>query len=158
MAAKKPKTQSNTIVLNKRARFDYHLHEKIEAGLVLEGWEVKALREKNAQLVDSYVFIQKGEAYLSGCNLTPTTSVSTHINPEPQRTRKLLMHRQEIDRLVGGIQKKGQTCVATALYWKNNRVKCEIALASGKKSHDKRQAIKERDWNRDKSRMLKETR
>ena len=106
MAAKKPKNQSNTIVLNKRARFDYHLHEKIEAGLVLEGWEVKALREKNAQLVDSYVFIQKGEAYLSGCNLTPTASVSTHIKPEPQRTRKLLMHRKEIDRLVGGIQKK----------------------------------------------------
>ena len=111
MAAKKPKSQSNTIVLNKRARFDYHLHEKIEAGLVLEGWEVKALREKNAQLVDSYVFIQKGEAYLSGCNLTPTASVSTHIKPDPQRTRKLLMHRKEIDRLVGGIQKKGQTCV-----------------------------------------------
>ena len=158
MAAKKPKTHSNTIVLNKRARFDYHLHERIEAGLALQGWEVKALRGKNVQLVDSYVFVQKGEAFLSGCNVTPTKSVSTHIDPEPRRTRKLLMHRKEIDQLIGAIQKKGQTCVATALYWKNNKVKCEIALASGKKTHDKRQAVKERDWNRDKSRMLKETR
>ena len=158
MAAKKPKTQSNTIVLNKRARFDYHLHERIEAGLALQGWEVKALREKKVQLVDSYVFVQKGEAFLSGCNITPTKSVSTHINPEPQRTRKLLMHRKEIDQLIGAIQKKGKTCVATALYWKNNKVKCEVALASGKKTHDKRQAVKELYWNRDKSRMLKETR
>ena len=156
-AKKKAKPASSTIATNKRARFDYHLHDKFEAGLALEGWEVKSLRAGKCQLLDTYVLLKNGEAFLLGCTSTPMASASTHIKPEPMRTRKLLLHKKEIARLIGATQQKGQTCIPVSLYWKNNRVKCEIALATGKKEHDKRATIKERDWNRDKSRMLKQT-
>ena len=157
-AKKKPKVPSSTIVLNKRAKFNYQLHNKFEAGLALEGWEVKSLRAGKCQLMDTYVLLKGGEAFLLGCTITPLPSASAHIPTESQRTRKLLLHRREIARLIGATQQKGQTCIPVALYWKNNKVKCEIALATGKKEHDKRATIKERDWNRDKSRMLKQDR
>ena len=157
-AKKKPKVPSSTIALNKRAKFNYQLHDKFEAGLALEGWEVKSLRAGKCQLTDTYVLLKGGEAFLLGCTITPLPSASAHIPTESQRTRKLLLHRREIARLIGATQQKGQTCIPVALYWKNNKVKCEIALATGKKEHDKRATIKERDWNRDKSRMLKQDR
>ena len=157
-AKKKPKVPSSTIVLNKRAKFNYQLHDKFEAGLALEGWEVKSLRAGKCQLMDTYVLLKGGEAFLLGCTITPLPSASAHIPTESQRTRKLLLHRREIARVIGATQQKGQTCIPVALYWKNNKVKCEIALATGKKEHDKRATIKERDWNRDKSRMLKQDR
>ena len=157
-AKKKPKVPSSTIVLNKRAKCNYQLHDKFEAGLALEGWEVKSLRAGKCQLMDTYVLLKGGEAFLLGCTITPLPSASAHIPTESQRTRKLLLHRREIARLIGATQQKGQTCIPVALYWKNNKVKCEIALATGKKEHDKRATIKERDWNRDKSRMLKQDR
>ena len=155
-ANKKPKAQSNTIALNKRAKFDYLLHDKFEAGIALEGWEVKSLRAGKCQLMDTYVLLKGGEAFLLGCNITPLSSASAHVPVDAQRTRKLLLHGKEIARLIGATQQKGQTCIPVALYWKRNKVKCEIALASGKKEHDKRATIKERDWNRDKNRMLKQ--
>ena len=157
-AKKKPKAASSTIAINKRAKFDYHLHDSFEAGLALEGWEVKSLRAAKCQLLDTYVLLKGGEAFLLGCTITPLPSASAHVPAEPQRTRKLLLHRREIARLIGATQQKGQTCIPVALYWKRNRVKCEIALATGKKEHDKRATIKERDWNRDKARMLKQDR
>ena len=153
--AKKPKLSPGKIAQNKRARFEYQLHDKFEAGLVLTGWEVKALREGKCQISDTYVLLQNGEAYLVGCNISPLKTISTHVVAEPQRARKLLLHRSELARLIGATQAKGQTCVPTAMYWKGNRVKLEIALGTGKKLHDKRATIKERDWNRDKSRVMK---
>lgn len=153
--AGKAKAPTNTLALNKRAKFDYHLHDRFEAGVALEGWEVKSLRAGKCQLLDTYVLLKNGEAFLLGCNITPMPSASSHVHADPQRTRKLLLHKKEIARLIGATQQKGQTCVPIALYWKNNRVKCEIALATGKKEHDKRATIKERDWRRDKSRALK---
>mgnify|MGYP002636736678 CR=1 FL=1 len=153
--SKKPKVQSNTIAFNRKAKFDYHLHDRFEAGLVLEGWEVKSLRAGNCQLTDTYVLLRKGEAYLIACHIPPLPSASTHFPPEPMRARKLLLHIKEISRLVAATQQKGQTCVPISLYWKDNRVKCEIALASGKKEYDKRATAKERDWTRDKSRIMK---
>lgn len=154
--AKKPKMNPGTIAQNKKARFEYHLHEHFEAGLALEGWEVKSLREGKVQLTDTYVLLKNEEAFLLGCNITPLQSASTHFVPDPQRTRKLLLHKNEIAKLVGATQQKGYTLVPLALYWKGNRVKCEIALASGKKEHDKRATIRARDWSRDKQRLVKE--
>jgi SsrA-binding protein len=153
--AKKPKPQSNTISVNKRARFDYFLHDRFEAGLVLEGWEVKSLRAGKCQLMDTYIYFKKGEAFLLGCNITPMAAAYSHVAAEPQRNRKLLFHKKEIARLIGAVQQKGQTCIPVSLYWKDNRVKCEVALATGKKDHDKRATLKDRDWDRDKSRIMK---
>lgn len=153
--AKKSGASSSTIALNKKAKFEYNLLERFEAGVALAGWEVKALRAGKGQLTDTYVLLKDGEAFLLGCNITPLTSASTHVLADPQRTRKLLLHRKEISRLIGATKQKGQTCIPLALYWKGNRIKCEIALASGKKTHDKRASIKERDWNRDKARVMK---
>ncbi|HEY5647280.1 MAG TPA: SsrA-binding protein SmpB [Pseudomonadales bacterium] len=157
MATQKKKSgpASGTIALNKRARFEYELAEKFEAGLVLEGWEVKAIREGNVQLTDSYVLLRNGEAWLLGANIVPLTSASTHVIADPQRTRKLLLHTKELARLFAATQQKGFACVATALYWKGNKVKCEIALAKGKKSHDKRATQRDRDWDRQKQRIMK---
>jgi len=154
---KKPKTNGGTIALNKKARHDYFLEDKLEVGLVLTGWEVKALREGKCQLVDSYIVMHKGEAWLSGALITPLKQASTHIVTEPRRERKLLMHRREIDRLNQKIQAKGYTCVCTAIYWKGPNVKAEIALAKGKQSHDKRHASKDRDWAKQKERIMKHT-
>jgi len=155
MPKKSAKTSPGKIAVNKRARFEYNLHEHFEAGIELTGWEVKALRAGKAQLTDTYVLLKDGEAFLLGCNITPLPSASTHVLADPQRTRKLLLHKKEIARLIVATKQKGQTCIPLALYWKGNRVKCEIAIATGKKTHDKRAAIKERDWNRDKARVLK---
>ncbi|MCD8520758.1 MAG: SsrA-binding protein SmpB [Saccharospirillaceae bacterium] len=152
---KKPKPNGGTIALNKKARHDYFLEDKLEVGLVLTGWEVKALREGKCQLVDSYIVMHKGEAWLSGALITPLKQASTHIVTEPRRERKLLMHRREIDRLNQKIQAKGYTCVCTAIYWKGPNVKAEIALAKGKQSHDKRDASKDRDWAKQKERIMK---
>lgn len=154
---KKPKQPSSTIAVNKRARFDYYLNERFEAGVALEGWEVKSLRAGKCQLTDTYVLLKSGEAFLLGCNITPLNAASTHVTADPTRTRKLLLHKRELARLIGAVQQKGQTCIPVSLYWKNNRIKCEIALATGKKEHDKRATIKERDWSRDKSRIMKST-
>lgn len=154
---KKPKSQtgSSTIALNKRAKFDYFIEERFEAGLVLEGWEVKALRAGKAQLTDSYVLFKDGEAFLLGAQITPLNTVSTHVHTDPIRTRKLLLSRREIDKIGGAVLAKGYTCVALALYWKKHMVKCEIGLAKGKAKHDKRDTEKERDWQRQKQRIMK---
>lgn len=156
--AKKPKqkTSSNTIAVNRRARHEYHIEQSFEAGLVLTGWEVKSLRAGKAQLTDSYVLIKDGEAWLLGSHITPLSTASTHVVADPTRTRKLLLKRQEINRLIGQIQQKGFTCVALKLYWKTNKVKCEIALVKGKKLHDKRATEKDRDWQRQKARIVRD--
>lgn len=151
-----PKQPSSTIAVNKRARFEYTLEERLEAGIALEGWEVKALREGKLQFGDSYVLLKNGEAFLFGCLITPLPSVSTHISPDPMRTRRLLLHRREIDRLIGLVERKGQTVIPTAMYWKQGKVKVEIAVATGKKQHDKRRAEKDKDWQRKKGRILKQ--
>lgn len=152
---KDKKPTSNTIVLNKKARHDFTLGERFEAGIMLQGWEVKSLRAGKVQLRDSYVFIKNNEAWLSSTVITPLETASTHIQPEPQRVRKLLLNRSEIDTLVGAIDRKGYTLVATAMYWKKGKAKLEIALAKGKKEHDKRASEKDRDWKREKARILK---
>jgi len=144
-----------TIAQNRKARHDYHIEGRYEAGLVLEGWEVKALRAGKGQLRDAYVVFKNGEAFLFGAQISPLASASTHVNPEPQRSRKLLLNRLEIDRLIGAVERKGMTIVALGLYWKNGRVKVELGLAQGKKQHDKRASEKARDWQREKSRLLK---
>ncbi len=154
----KPKPKSNTIALNRKARHDYHIDEEFEAGLALEGWEVKSLRDGRGQLKESYVIVRHGELFLFGAHISPLVSASTHVHPDATRTRKLLMHRTEIDRLVGAVERRGYTLVPLALYWKAGRVKLKIALAKGKKLHDKRAAIKQREWERDKQRLHKMTR
>ena len=156
MAAKdKKKSSSNTIALNKKARHDYILEERFEAGLALEGWEVKSLRAGKVQLRDSYILLKNNEAWLFGTLITPLPTVSTHIKPDPQRSRKLLLHRSELNKLIGAVERKGYALIPTALYWKQGKVKLEIALAKGKQAHDKRQSEKERDWQRQKQRILK---
>ncbi len=155
MAKKKHNIPSSTIARNKRARFDYHLGDRFEAGISLTGWEVKSLRAGKVLLTDTYVLLKDGEAFLLGAHITPLNTASTHVITDPDRTRKLLLHRKELSRLFNATAQKGNTCVALSMYWKGNRVKCEIALATGKKLYDKRAAIREREWNRDKSRALK---
>lgn len=158
-AASKAKAKaSNSIAQNKKARHDYHIEERFEAGIALEGWEVKSLRAGRVQLRDAYVLIKDGEAFLFGALITPLPSASTHIQPDPQRNRKLLLNRREIDRIRGAVERKGATVVALALYWKSGRVKVDIGLARGKKQHDKRASEKARDWDREKSRLLKGSR
>ena len=152
------KSSPGNIASNKRARFEYHLLDEFEAGLQLAGWEVKALRAGRVQLTDSFVTLHRGEAYLHGCNINPLLSASSHVVAEPKRVRKLLLHRKELARLVGGVHQKGYTCAALSLYWKGPWVKCKIALASGKKAHDKRASIKDREWARDKARVMKDSR
>lgn len=153
--AKKPKTPSNNIAQNKKARFDYHIEETVEAGIALQGWEVKSCRAGKVQLTDSYVIFKDGEAWLLGAQIQPLISASTHYVTDPTRTRKLLLNRKQIAKLQIATEQKGYTVVCTALYWKNHLVKCAIALAKGKQTHDKRATEKERDWNREKRRILK---
>jgi len=155
MAKKKSKVSSNTIGLNKKARFDFHIEDDFEAGIVLEGWEVKSLRAGRLQLADGYVFVKNAEVFLSAVLITPLQTVSTHIVPEARRTRKLLLNRREIDKLIGYIDRQGYTIIPMSMYWKNNRVKLKIALAKGKQKHDKRAASKDRDWQRDKQRIMR---
>ncbi len=154
--SKKTKTSSNTIVLNKKARHDYFIEQTLEAGLSLEGWEVKSLRENKVQIKESYVILKNGEMFLFGAHISALQNASTHVNPDPTRTRKLLLNRLEINRLREKVEQKGATVVPLKMYWKRGRVKLEIGVAKGKKSHDKRQDVKSRDWQRDKQRTLKE--
>jgi SsrA-binding protein len=156
MSKKKPKSQSNTIALNKRAKHDYLLLEKFEAGIALDGWEVKSLRMGKLQLTDTYVLTKGGEAFLMGAHITPLDTVSTHFVTDPTRTRKLLLHKKELAKIVAGTQQKGLTCVCTAMYWKGHLVKVEIALAKGKQDHDKRATEKDKDWGRQKQRILRD--
>lgn len=150
-----PGKSGGTIALNKRARHEYHLEQTIEAGLSLQGWELKAIRAGRANIGESYAVIRDGELYLFGAQITPLISASTHVVADAQRTRKLLLHRSQIDQLIGRVQRDGYTLIPTALYWKANKVKAELALAKGKQTHDKREASKERDWNREKQRLLR---
>lgn len=152
-AARRP---ASTIALNKRARHEYHLEERFEAGLALQGWEVKSLRAGKANIAEAHVIIKNGEAFLLGAHINPLPSASTHVNPDPTRTRKLLLHDYELNGLIGATERKGYTIVPTAMYWKKGLAKLEVALAKGKKKHDKRRDEKQRDWDREKRRILKE--
>lgn len=152
---KKAKQADNSIALNRKALHDYFIEEQYEAGIVLEGWEVKSLRAGRAQLKESYVLLKNGEAFIVGMHISPLLSASTHVNPDPTRTRKLLLNRTEINKLVGAVERKGYTAVPLSMYWVKQRVKIKIALAHGKKQYDKRQTEKERDWNREKQQLMK---
>jgi len=156
MSKKKPKNNSNVIARNKRASFDYQLLETFEAGVALSGWEVKSLRMGKADLADSYVLIKDGEAWLLGTQIAPLDTASTHFVTDPTRTRKLLLHRKELAKILAATSQKGLTCICTQLYWKGHLVKARIALAQGKKSHDKRDTEKDRDWSRQKQRIVRE--
>lgn len=156
MAKKKSKLPSSTIAQNKKARHDYHLEEKMEAGLVLQGWEVKSLRMGKVQITDTYVLMKNGEAWLLGTHIDPLNTVSTHHIADPTRTRKLLLNKRELSKLLVAIQQDGRTAVCTALYWKKHLIKAEICIASGKQQHDKRETEKQRDWNKQKMRVMRD--
>ena len=153
--AKKPDTSSR-IAENKKAAYNYFFEERYEAGMVLEGWEVKALRAGRISLTESYAIVRGGELFLFGAQITPLISTSTHVLADDRRTRKLLLHRPEIDRLIGKVERDGYTLIPLSLYWKSGKVKLDLALAKGKQSHDKRQAAKDRDWARDKQRAMRQ--
>jgi SsrA-binding protein len=145
-----------TIALNKRASHDYRLEERFEAGMALQGWELKSIRAGRANIGESYAVVRGGEMFLFGAQFTPLISASSHVVADDRRTRKLLMHRKEIDELIGKIQREGYTVVPTSLYWKGNKVKIGLALAKGKQEHDKRETNKERDWAREKQRVMRQ--
>ncbi len=155
MSKAKKKSSDNTIARNRKAKFDYFIEDHFEAGLVLEGWEVKSLREGKGNISDSYVLMKNGEAWLIGCHIIPLLTASTHIRPDPDRTRKLLLNHKELAKLFSAVDRKGYTVVALSMYWKRNLVKLDIGIGRGKQQHDKRDAQKNRDWNRDKARILK---
>lgn len=155
---KQSSSRAGAIAVNKKAQHEFFIEERFEAGLALEGWEVKSLRGGRAQLTDSYVVLRGTEAWLLGAHVTPLPTASTHISPDPVRTRKLLLHRDQLDKLIGAVERRGYALVATALYWKNGRAKLEVGLAKGKKQYDKRATEKQRDWQRDKQRLLKQNR
>jgi SsrA-binding protein len=152
-----PRTDSTPrlIAENRKARFDYFIEERYEAGLALQGWEVKAMRAGRAQLKEAYVYLRGGEAFLIGAHLSPLASASTHVVADPVRTRKLLLNRGELNHLIGAVERRGYTIVPLELYWKAGRAKVQIGLAKGKKQHDKRATEKDRDWQRDKARLLR---
>ena len=156
MSKNKEKPAPARIAQNKKAWHDYFVEDKFEAGIALQGWEVKSLRDGRAQLKESYVVILKGEIFLLGAHISPLTTASTHIHPDPTRTRKLLLHRAEISKLIGGVERKGYTMVPLALYWKRGKAKLEIGLAKGKQLHDKRATLKKREADREQERALKE--
>lgn len=155
MTSKSPAKTNRQIAQNKKARFDYFIEDTVEAGLELRGWEVKSLRAGRAQLTEAYVHVKNGEAFLIGAHFSPLSSASTHVETDPTRTRKLLMHRGELDRLVGLVERKGYALVPLNLHWTRGRVKLDVGLARGKKQHDKRQTKKDRDWERQKARVMK---
>ena len=162
MATSKKKEAKNsagesgkTIALNRSARHDFHLEDRFEAGVALQGWELKAIRAGRLGIGESYALVKNGEIFLFGAQITPLSQASTHVVADDRRTRKLLMHRHEIDKLVGYVERDGYTLVPTAMYWSGNKVKLELALAKGKKTHDKRATEKERDWQRDKQRVMR---
>ncbi len=148
-------TAGNVIAVNRRARHDYFIEDTLEAGLALEGWEVKSLRDGRAQIAVAYVTLKGGEAWLVGAHLSPLTTTATHIKPDPTRSRKLLLHRRELDRLAGAVERRGYALVPLELHWRKGRAKLEIGLARGKKQHDKRAATKDRDWQLQKQRILR---
>src|SRR5579885_553345 len=151
----KDETAARLIAENRKARFDYFIEERYEAGLALQGWEVKAMRAGRAQLKEAYVYLRGGEAFLIGAHLSPLPSTSSHVVADPVRTRKLLLHHAELNGLIGAVERKGYTLVPLELYWKDGRAKLQVGLAKGKKQHDKRATEKERDWQRDKARLLR---
>lgn len=151
----KNKGNGGTIALNKRARYEYHLEDRFEAGISLQGWELKSIRAGRANIGESYAIVRNGEIFLFGAQITPLLSASSHVVADDRRNRKLLLHKHEIDTLVGRVQREGYTIVPTSLYWKGNKVKAEIALAKGKQNHDKRDTEKERDWDREKQRVMR---
>lgn len=155
MSKHKKKSSPDTICDNRKSRHDYFLEARFEAGVVLEGWEVKSLRAGRGQLVDSYIVLKRGEAYLLGTHIPTLPTTSTHVKTEPNRTRKLLLHKKELNQLIGAVERKGYALIPIRLYWKGPKVKCEIALAKGKKQYDKRETEKARDWARDKARLIK---
>jgi len=158
MSGKHPADKATrTIAENRKARHDYFIEEQLEAGLALQGWEVKSLREGRANLTEGYAVLRSGEAWLIGANIAPLLSASTHVIPDPVRSRKLLLSRRELDRLTGAVERQGYTLVPLALYWKNGRAKLALGLAKGKKQHDKRAASRERDWERERQRLMKKT-
>lgn len=151
----KSKKPDNSIVVNKKARFDYFIEEDFEAGLVLEGWEVKSLRAGKVNITESHIIVKRGEAFLLGSQIIPLPTASVISHPDPTRTRKLLLNRRQLDKLVGSIERKGYTIVPLSLYWVRNRIKLKIALAKGKKDSDRRETVKDRDWQRDRARIMK---
>lgn len=153
MATKKQSDSS--IALNRKAGFDYFIEDQYEAGLVLEGWEIKSLRAGKINLSDAHVIIKYGEAFLLGAQINPLQTASTHSIPDPIRTRKLLLNRKELNHLIGSVERDGYTIVPLSLYWKKNKIKAKIALAKGKKEHDKRDTVKDREWSRARSRIMK---
>jgi SsrA-binding protein len=154
-AKQKPPATEAAIAKNRQARFEYYIEDSYEAGLVLQGWEVKSLRAGRAQLKEAYVFVKNGEAFLYGAHISALPTASTHFVPEPVRTRKLLLNRAELDGLSSAVDRKGYTLVPLELYWKKGRAKLKVGLAKGKKDHDKRDTEKDRDWQREKSRVMK---
>jgi SsrA-binding protein len=154
----KAQSTARPIAENRRARFDYFIEERYEAGLVLKGWEVKALRAGRAQLTEAYVYLRNGEAFMTGAHVAPLNSASTHVETDPVRTRKLLLKHRELEHLIGAVERRGYTLVPLELYWKDGRAKLQVGLAKGKKQHDKRATEKDRDWQRDKSRLLRKGR
>jgi SsrA-binding protein len=154
-SAKKSKESNSTIAKNRQATHEYTIEERFEAGLALQGWEVKSLRDGRVQLKESYVVIKKGEAWLIRAHISALLSASTHVNPNSVRDKKLLLHRRELNKLIGAVERKGYTLIPLSMYWKQGRAKLEIGLAKGKQLHDKRAASKERDWQREKARIVK---
>lgn len=150
-------SKDSTIVTNKKARFEYFIEKDYEAGLVLEGWEVKSLRAGRINITDAHVIIKNAEAWLLGAQIQPLSTTATHTHADPSRTRKLLLNRQELNHLIGSVERQGYTLIPLALYWKHNKIKMSVALAKGKKTHDKRDTVKERDWQRSRSRIMKQT-
>lgn len=144
-----------SIVQNKKAFFDYFIENRYEAGIALEGWEVKAIRAGRAQIKEAYVIVRHSELMLLGCHISPLPTASTHIKPDPIRTRKLLLHAEEIKRLIGSVERAGYTLVPIDLHFKRGRIKLEIGLAKGKKQHDKRASEKDREWQREQQRMIR---
>ena len=155
MSKKKPKQSSNTIAQNRKIRHDYFIEEKFEAGVSLQGWEVKSLREGQVNLTDTYVMVKDNEAWLLNTNITPLKTASTHYVTEPTRSRKLLLNYRELKKIDEAVKQKGRTCVCTALYWKGHLVKCEVAIAKSKVAYDKRMDSKDRDWSRQKQRLMR---
>lgn len=156
-AKKKPDKTNTGIAANRKARFDYFIEDTYEAGLVLQGWEVKSLRAGRAQLKEAYVFIKNNEAFLFGAHISALPTASTHFVPDPVRTRKLLLNRAELEQLANAVDRKGYTIVPLELYWKKGNAKLRIGLAKGKQDHDKRNTEKDRDWQREKSRVMKQS-
>ncbi|MGC8522012.1 MAG: SsrA-binding protein SmpB [Steroidobacteraceae bacterium] len=155
MSPKSDSSSARLIAENRKARFDYFVEQRYEAGLALQGWEVKSLRAGRAQLTEAYVYLRNGEAFLFGAHLSPLPSTSSHVIADPVRTRKLLLNRSELNGLIGAVERRGYTLVPLELYWKHGRAKLAVGLAKGKKQHDKRATEKERDWQRDKARLLR---